>query len=147
MQELLAGSSSASDKRVARDLVYSRASIDEIEAFEAKRHGGPTIQDFRLDLTSKGLVPWNIYAEKIFVAWFKQTRGLQLTEDDEIAKRFHTYVKTISSAYKKTALSPDVLAAHKVWAKHTTRRHEVRQFTRIPGHEADVASSCSNDAE
>jgi hypothetical protein len=108
MQELLLGPRLASDpKRTAHDLILSRASTDDIEAFEAKCHAGPSIQDFKLDLTPKGSVaPWNALAEKIFIVWFKQTRELPTVSDDEIVKRFHTNIKTISSAYRQTTARP-----------------------------------------
>lgn len=118
----------ASDpKRTAKDLIHSRASTDDIEAFEAKHHVGPSIQDFKLDLTSKGsAAPWNALAESIFIVWFKRARPLPGVSDEEIAKCFRTYVKSISSEYRLSIEGPMALAAKAVTAKYTTRRHEVR---------------------
>src|SRR6266852_5510473 len=144
MGELLIGPRLASDpKRTAGDLIHSRASTDDIEAFQAKRHMGPSIKDFKLDLTSKGsAAPWNALAENIFIVWFKRTRQLPAASDDEIVKRFRNYVKTISSAYKESTKKPTVLAAKAVKAKNTMRRHEVCRFVLLRGGRAASCAHC-----
>ena len=129
MQELLVGPRLASDpKRAARDLVHSRASLQEIDAFTKQDHPGPTIHDFRLDLTSNGsTTPWNTCAEKIFLAWFKESRKPQ-SDDEQIVARFRNYVKTITTAFKDTMVSDNTLAAKQALARSVSRRHEVRPF-------------------
>lgn len=114
-------------RRVARDLVVSRASNDDIKAFEVNSHAGPGIQDFKLDLTSKdgSSSPWNLFAQKIFVFWFQETKQPRY-EADEIAKCFRNYFKTISKAHRDTTVSADILATRAAQRRSTTRRHEVR---------------------
>lgn len=148
MQELLVGPRLASDpKRVARELVHARASLQEIDAFAKQDHTGPTIQDFRLDLTSKGsTAPWNTCAEKIFLAWFKESRKPQ-SPDEQIVARFRNYVKTITTAFKDTMVSVDTLAAKQELARSVSRRHEVRRLIITPTLEPDVLSSSSADVK
>lgn len=150
MKYLIAGPQSESGPKLfARDLVrLGAASLSDIQAFEDLRHEGPTIENFKLDLTSpKGIQSsWNQKARGKFVTWYLETR--EPKSRAAIAERFDVYLRTtLKTAREMREPSHRTASERQLKKKHNTRRHEVRFSAVLRAQGFDAAFSYSRGAK
>ena len=107
---------------------------DELELFAEKRHGGPTLDEFRVLVTGRNArCPWNKRAAALAtVAYLEDPLALS-TDRDEVESMILTHFRSLSDQYKKIELrkmSPNeepILRHHEkqARARRETRRRDV----------------------
>jgi hypothetical protein len=75
--------------------------VERFARTENKMHG-PSVKDFKLDLTSKGLASaWNKRAAVIFADYFLQTKKYSCPDKELIREVFTTHMVQLKTQYKR----------------------------------------------
>ncbi|KAL6299909.1 hypothetical protein BKA93DRAFT_741554, partial [Sparassis latifolia] len=97
----------------------------ELEKFEETGIGGPTVDDFRLDLNSeKRKSPWNILAAEIFADEFVSRSWYACIDHEQIQNAFVIHLKSLGRQYQsqmETGPDPEQVKRMKAIGKNRRR--------------------------
>jgi len=88
-------------RRCRTDPINPVASAAELHAFKFRRAGGPSLEDFRLDLADKAspTSPWNIRAAEVFAEDFIACGWYSCSNKDFIQSTFRTHMIQLKAQY------------------------------------------------
>lgn len=86
---------------------------DELELFKHRKLGGPTAEDFRIDVSGKNPgSEWNKRGAAIFAERFLAHHHLNKSNFDQIHKTFLTHIRALSYQFKKMKQSENSESLH-----------------------------------
>lgn len=103
-------------------------STAEFKLFEARKIGGPTRKNFRVQLTGSLSCRWNRHAGEVFAkAYIKKNHGTEFKRED-LATSFKTHLRTLKNQYERIQAGPtktQVDIEHCQMSARRTRRQGV----------------------
>ncbi|THV01691.1 hypothetical protein K435DRAFT_853551 [Dendrothele bispora CBS 962.96] len=95
----------------------------ELQDFDKEIHGGPSIEDFRLDFRSKGSWgAWNRAAADVFVEYFMNLQGHEQFDGGSVKKAFQTHLKQLKKNYNRRPNAKDIKARRAGRVRRTFER-------------------------
>ena len=88
-------------------------SVAELKNFNKRKQGGPTIDDFRIDVSGRHLrSPWNRRAAQIFAAEYIKLEDAETKDRRVVEEAFLSHIPGLCGQYKKLLpdYEPDVVA-------------------------------------
>lgn len=104
----------------------------EISQFSKTKRGGPSINDFRLDLEGTNRSTWNKKASQVFAQAFLATDLYAPRDPQSLVDAFQTHIITIKSHYsKQTGRINRLQASHAKQIASRKMRFKTVRFLRI----------------
>lgn len=137
MARLLLGESSKPPSAKALCQKKCQALVTDVEQMNSNQHPGPSITNFKLDLSAAHSSLWNRTAEEIFVEWFMIDQKLSDSLKPHVHVAFRSYFDTIKRADGLLKRSRQEQISRSEKARGTSARDRVRRL-RIPAPSADL---------
>lgn len=137
------------------DSPISVASQDDIQAFEQKKHAGPSKADFRLHLTGSLRSGWNKQAAAVFAEDFVNIGVSDCRDQVKIQRMFNTHLTTLRSQFMKQLRGDEGPTEAEfdrlIEEKRDHRRRAVRILLAIHErarvHSVRLFTSCGSDGQ
>ncbi|KAG2741572.1 hypothetical protein P692DRAFT_201726484 [Suillus brevipes Sb2] len=79
----------------------------DIERFEKTGAGGPTLDDFRVNILGKPADKWNKTVAQLFAAYFVESGWFSCTDVDAVAQAFKRHIPALQRQYKRSCQTED----------------------------------------
>ncbi|KAI9442402.1 hypothetical protein H4582DRAFT_1809756, partial [Lactarius indigo] len=87
--------------RKNRNSQFSLPSKSEFERFEDRNYGGPTREDFRVQLVGSLACNWNRRTADIFARMYIKKKKCHLFKHEDLAACFKVHLRTLKNQYKR----------------------------------------------
>lgn len=114
-------------KRNNKQSPFHLPSAAEFKVFEARKIGGPTSKNFRVQLTGSLACRWNRHAADVFSEAYAHKNGSRFKHEDLVAC-FKTHLRTLKNQYESINASPTKMQEdieHRKTSARRTRRQGV----------------------